>query len=742
MNQLYEAMPIPLSDDAEDTLEGSGLEVSSHASGASSWSRSCTHSADAGSSTSSGAPGEMPEDDAEACGRDIYAAKRWHPERHGHHHNVFTTSSSPNNLFAFLAQLLDVAKGLYTRLERLQPSMAAAVAAPPPYSQTSRANEESRASHVNGKGTAKAAFQGIAKLRTRLCKEMANVQRAVEGLSAAGCTDVLTSSSPDPLAVPPAIFESAVACAQCNSISHYGGIVACLERERDVTGVYVPVSSYVGPPQCVHLASVKGMSTTHRPSFREDMRIEVDVVSNSGHRWIKVKATTARNLELEAAALDVNGATPFTDMLLALIECSKRTCLPHRRTPQVAVVLLHPPPLVLRKFFAEHSVFWAPLSEDCGVATPHHRMQAQLPHAAVTQSATTWFPPLTLSPAVICLDTTALVTLCSQSCYVDGLPYSVRMERLAPFRVLQEQQRKEVDECSAVVAALEPALRLHTAWYTSEALEQVMRQALLLQGDDAAAETTPSSAVKLHGQVFPTGLILPIKLDWLAPLEVAARERSCDAADGSTHQCITTTAATTTATPAVVPLDESSLLVECSDLIGRDAASVLSSLQRRPNWIMADVTYEEFKWILETIAGPQEVARAARLLRLVSVVDTTFLRDSMRSRGDCEGSNGAPSTTGRGTAASRSSSPPPSLFTFVEYLRLSGKVFLRNKFVFGLADAVNAIMVTSNEQMIHAAREQGVHIEACFHPCRSLTEQKMYGLQRRHGPESPPAVTL
>ncbi|AYU79366.1 Protein of unknown function (DUF1308), putative [Leishmania donovani] len=752
MDQLYEAMPIPSSADDEDALEASRLDVSSHSSGASSMSRSCTHSADATSPVSSDAAGEAPVGDTDTFGKDLYAAQHGQRQGHGRHQEVFTTSSSPHALCKFLVQLLRVAEDLHSRLECLLAEKVASVSTAAPHSQTSHPESDSRGCQaISGRARASpqrptsAAYKGIAKLRSRLRKETANVRRAVEGLSAAGCTHAPTSSTlPDSLVVPPAIFEAAVACAQCNSLSHYDAIITCLERERDITGVYVPVSGDVGPPQYVTSASVNGSNTAHRTSFGEDMRIEVDVVSSSEHRWIKVKTTTARNLELEAEALDVNGASPFTDMLLALLERAKRTCLPHRRAAQVAVVLLHPPPPALEKFFAAHGVVWALRSVDHTLQVSRRRIRAQGPPVAPTRSATTtWLPPLAPSPAVICLDTTALVTLCSQSCYEDGLPHSVRMERLAPFRVLREQQRKEVVECRAVAEVLEPALRSHTVWYTRDALEQVIRHALLLQCGNAAADAEPSVAVKQPAQAIPAALIVPTELDWLGPLEAAARERFSDSADENAHEGTATATATAAAPSAAVPLAESTLLVEYSDRVERAAASALPSLHQQPNWVMADITYEEFKWILETIAGPREVARAARLLRLVSVVDTTFLRHHMCSGGGYDGGDGAPSVTGCGTAAPHSCPWPPPLpiFTSVEYLRLSGKVSLRNKIVFSLADAVNAIIVTANEQVCHAAREQGVHVEACFHPSRSLTEQKMYRLRRRDGPRKPPVIT-
>ncbi|KAG5476899.1 hypothetical protein LSCM1_05231 [Leishmania martiniquensis] len=751
MEQLYMAVPVPSSGDDEDTQEGWRLDVSAHCSGASSGSRSCTNSADTSSAAPSATPGETPEDDEDSFGRSCYAAHHRRSRRPGESHRAFTASNSPTELYLFLVQLLRVSEDLRSRLERIASKTAVSLEAVSQHSQASHSRADGRGYHAfrdrargGGKGAALAGHQGIAKLRRRLSKETTHVQRAVEGLSAAGCTGVPGSGSSDSLAIPPAIFEAAVTCAQCNSLSHYECIVTCLERESDVTGVYVPVSRYVGPPQHVPRGSANGAGAVQEPFSRKDMRLEVDVISSNGHRWIKVKTATARNLELEAAALEVNGSTAFTDMLLGLVEGSRRACLPHRRAVQVAVVLLYRPPPLLEKFFAAHRIVWAALPAFQVVTVPRWETRARQPFAAPTPSAATWLPPLAPSPSFICLDTTALVTLCSQSCYADYLPYSVRMERLASFHVLQEQQRKEAEECRAVVAVLEPVLRSYTAWYTKDALEQKMRRALLCSRDTVGAETPSASAVEKRAQVVPLALILSTELDWLDLLERDSRQPPADS--GGADTCRGTAAAPTTATAPSpeLPFEESSLLREYSGRLERGAASSSLSLQERPNWIIADVTYKEFKWILETIAGPQEVARAARLLRLVSVVDTSFLRDSMLGRGGGEDSHATPRGSGEDAGRSHAFLSPmlPPLFTFVENLRLSGKVSGRNKMVFGLADAVDAVMVTSNEQLCCAAREQGIHVEACFHPSRSLTELKMYGLLRRHGPGKPPAVTF
>lgn len=690
MDQLYAAMPIPSSDE-DDALAhtGSGLDVSAHSSGAA--------SSPSASTSYSRSPSRCVDNNGDDAAR---SAETDADAREGElqHHEAFTTASPPHALCAFLQRLLLVAEELHARLERVLPEKASASAG------------------TASRRDASAAYQGVAKLRGRLRKETDNVRRSVAALRAAGCTGEADVADAVPLPSP--VMEAAVACAQCNSMAHFDGIVTCLERESDVTGVFVPVSGNVGPPQ--RAAAVAG--ALPRSPFSDDARIEVDVVSCSEHRWIKVKTATRRNLALEAAALELNGSTPFTDMLLALVARARRTCMPHRRTAVVAVVLLHPPPPALQHFFASVGVSWATLAAEAGpgmgAAVPRPRVPEPCGDARGYDAADAWLPRLTRGAPVVCLDTTALVTLTSQSCFADGMPVSARLARLAPFHVLREQQRKEAEECRAVVDVMEPALRSCTTWLAPAALSSLMRAALLRRGPDDDNDASTDAARRA---ALPAALVAPADLSWLPELEAAARARPSEAADADALPRLRNADGTASA-----PLEESALVAEFNARLDSEPAV-------RPNWVVADITYEEFRWILETIAGPQEVARAARLLRLVSVVDTTFLRERMRESGE-------PDVPGAPPHDAPAAAPP--LFSFVEYLRLSGKVSLRNRVVFGLADAVDAAIVTSNEQLCHAAREQGVRIDACFHPSRSLTEQKMYRLQRRHGPGKPPSVAL
>ncbi|KPI89264.1 hypothetical protein ABL78_1597 [Leptomonas seymouri] len=764
MNQLYEAMPIPSSGDDElDQRQdgsdvGSGLDLSARESG----------SEDSGTSSSSGISESSDDDEREATAGDDSSTAQLSSR-----HRVFTTSSSPEEVFRFLLDLSELAEQLHARLQRVLPDESSHLLTPSWASQPPTVllggdggngalhgggvmdnampnhpvgRKEASADHRGRYRTfiGAATCNGVARLRGRLRRETEHLRRAVDGLREAGCTGNRERAAGE-RNIPPVVASAAVSCAQCNSISHFEGIVTCLEREHGVTGVYMPISGYVGPIQCRSSAPAFSVSATSskmgrsisKSIFADDVRIEVDVVSCNEHRWIKVKTATARNLELEAAALELNGGTPFTDMLKALCERAGRACLPHRRVAQVAVVLLHPPPLPLKAFLEAHHVSWASLTSMPG--------QVLGVYGHPSSPSLAWLPPLLFPPKFVCLDTTALVTLCSQSCFADSLPMEARLERLAPYHVLQEQQRKEAVDCAAVRAILEPALRRYTRWTTPHEINEDMRRALLRE-DEAQRSAlecscTSDTAAASREALLPTSLLQAVDLAWLRPLKQAAKEPLAD--ETSSHCYVRSSSF----------LDESTLLVELSNLQA-------SEKPRKLNWIIADVTYEEFRWILETIAGPDEVARATRLLSLLTVVKTGFLRERMRTErgvmvfpaggvGPTPPKDSLPGERDVGMSGSAAevtmptSSAPltaPPLFTNVEYLRLSGKVSLRNKVVFGMADAVEAVVVTSNEQLCHAAREQGVCIEACFHPSRSLTEQKIHRLPRRHGPGKPPAV--
>ncbi|KPA79432.1 hypothetical protein ABB37_05272 [Leptomonas pyrrhocoris] len=771
MDQLYEAMPIPSFSDEELEQHDShdvvsGLDISAHGS----------FSEGSLSSSFSDCSGRRSDGEGEAR-----TSKKSSAAQHNSHHRVFTTSSSPEELYLFLADLLQLAEQLQVRLCTVipagpSPSRPRSATSPPPAEwqasnrgnsafyageKTKSAGQDSTAQTTSpsaSEGRRDHAFvraapcHGAAKLRSRLRKETENLRRAVDGLRAAGCTGNRGSSTGEPI-VSPAAFSAAAACAQCNSIAHFEGVVTCVEREHGVTGVYVPMSACVGCPQrrastsvlSVPISSPAGAAAvahdtrgTVTPVFADDVSIEVDVVSCSEHRWIKVKTATARNLELEAAALEANGSIPFTDMLLALCERAGRACLPHRRVAHVAVVLLHPPPVPLKAFFEAHRIAWAVLT-----SKPARAPRLHAHHSPVTA----WLPPSSFAPRFVCLDTTALVTLCSQSCFVDAMPLAVRLQRLSPFSVLQEQQRKEAAGCAAVTAVMEPALRTYTRWCTPHALNEDMRGALLREDEVQRSVPPGADDSNLESRTrearVPPSLLHTVDLSWLPPLR--------EAADADHHE------------PSNTLLDESTLLIELSEQQAREK-------ERRPNWLIADITYEEFRWILETIAGPAEIARATRLLTLVTVVSTGFLRACMlteqegaglsaaektgdvvhppkkearepqKKNRDCAGGAAAAEVAAQALFSPSASSSPPPLFSNVEYLRLSGKVSLRNKIVFGFADAVEAIILTSNEQLCHAARAQGVCIEACFHPSRSLTEQKVYRLRRRPGPGKPPAI--
>lgn len=78
----------------------------------------------------------------------------------------------------------------------------------------------------------------------------------------------------------------------------------------------------------------------------------------------------------------------------------------------------------------------------------------------------------------------------------------------------------------------------------------------------------------------------------------------------------------------------------------------------------------------------------------------------------------------------------------VFHLENTGKLADRHKAVFGLGNAVHAISISANRQFSQAARDQGIEVCVCHHPSRALTERKRLGGDRMDGPRQPPSLLL
>ncbi|XP_070561454.1 UPF0415 protein C7orf25 homolog isoform X2 [Ptychodera flava] len=100
-----------------------------------------------------------------------------------------------------------------------------------------------------------------------------------------------------------------------------------------------------------------------------------------------------------------------------------------------------------------------------------------------------------------------------------------------------------------------------------------------------------------------------------------------------------------------------------------------------------ETAVKDFKSILSTLGGPNERARADRLLSNVTVV-----ADNVSER--------------------------------VNRLKESGRIKSRSKIIFGSGDSIKAITVTANLHFVRASEDQGVPFAVFLHDPRALTESK------------------
>ncbi|KEG12580.1 hypothetical protein DQ04_01601050 [Trypanosoma grayi] len=384
--------------------------------------------------------------------------------------------------------------------------------------------------------------------------------------------------------------------------------------------------------------------------------VEVDVVSCDGLRWVKVRAASTRRL---LAEMDEPGWEAALSRLLARARARR---LPFMRRPEVVVLFRdHPPPAMVDGILrlGARPVSCAALLARVGRSG-----------AALHWRGTDFLPPLSFAVNFVCFDTTALVALCSEACFADSIEANV--VALRNFRVMAEQHRRELED-PCVRRHVEPALQRYTAWLDTHRFAAAMSESMQRCGGDSTCTPTANA----------------IELAWLEEL----------------------VAATTPADEMLSPIRESTVVRDVHDM--RCERLLRGAVDSQPNWIVADITLAEFRWILETIAGPRELRRALTLLRCCCAVsmDRRWL-----DGGDVP------------------------LLTHVSVLAAKESISLRNRLVFGLGDAVGAVVLSSNRQILHAARDEGVELLVVSHPARALMEQKINSMPRRDGPKTPPPI--
>ncbi|EPY30143.1 hypothetical protein AGDE_09591 [Angomonas deanei] len=493
-----------------------------------------------------------------------------------------------------------------------------------------------RNSEFDEKNDRKCKISGIGKLKSKIQRESDNSERYLNELETAESTN-------EPESVVNGIVSKAVLLIRCSSLTHLGYILHCAEREEDVTGVCVIVPA----------------STD---ASRKTPSLEVDVVSGGGHRWIKIRTSSSRSLDQE---LRDGERSSFVQLVQAIARSAKQTKLAFQRHPELTLLFTSEPPARLKGLIESVDVTVARLTADGKTVPP--------------------LPTLRATPKFVCFDTTALVALCSQTCFCEESTVALFYERLRAFKVLTAQMQFERTD-HAVEEHIDQHIRQFTTFMKKEAMGE-----WLLDLERGLHDESMSEAERRNRLAYaPVSLIQP-DLSWLDTLQ-------------KEWEVYPNGDITFFESEAVVEVDETRTKKE-------------ESVGEVPNWIIADITYHEFKWMIETLAGPFEVRRAARLLRNIAIVNTDFLRKP---------------------PSSVSTQAEHTLLTHAQTLKVTSKVSLRNKIVFGMADVLHAVVVTSNRQVQNAAREQQFHFYAANHPTRSLTEQKLKCLPRRPGPPKPP----
>ncbi|XP_071840895.1 UPF0415 protein C7orf25 homolog isoform X2 [Apostichopus japonicus] len=131
--------------------------------------------------------------------------------------------------------------------------------------------------------------------------------------------------------------------------------------------------------------------------------------------------------------------------------------------------------------------------------------------------------------------------------------------------------------------------------------------------------------------------------------------------------------------------------------------SPMEDFIKNKDLIVCKTALRDFQNILDTIAGPNELARAKRLLKRIRVVE-----DQLSARS--------------------------------ETLTESNRIKRNSKITFGTGDALGAITTTGNVSFIKAARRKGVAFLVHTHQSRALTEKKQSNPEKVLNPQMPTHV--
>lgn len=438
----------------------------------------------------------------------------------------------------------------------------------------------------------------------------------------------------------------------------------------------------------------------NNPCYIPSTSVDVDMVTRGGLRWIKVKGMSARNFEYEvvggrerraASTGAMCNPRSLTDSLKDLIEASKsdRYRLPFGRRPHVYIISAEQPTeatiRALKEDCPEVSCCSWDLYQQIRNIEDEELLAATIERLNGHTEATinTHLSSLSVRIPVqsINFDVTALVALCCDICHGHaGTEY--------PHNPVLDRQSKEEASLKAGTRAvqdfLQPTLDSLTVYEDSSDTDNANANGL----SEALSSHTPEGREKLLNCLHRVGAFRP--------------DRAFMGA-----------------------LIGEDVLKEDPTIWKREGCVVK---QGRPlNWIVSYQAMEEFRWILQTVAGPDELRRALWLFERVWIV------------------GGAPPPY-PGTGAFTTPAPAPTspidqgkpMFSAgneelqspaVASLKETGHIQARHKAVFGLADSLvmQSVTLTANRAFVQAALEQGVSLCVSFHPARALTEKKRLG---------------
>jgi hypothetical protein len=402
------------------------------------------------------------------------------------------------------------------------------------------------------------------------------------------------------------------------------------------------------------------------PDATERRTVELDLITDGGQRWVKVKASSPGNFAREvgllldgrvpgteataatsswsshdedgsaaAAAADAgtflpapgDSSAPFLETLRILLRASAEPAyrLPFGRRPRIIVACAEEPPAGVRRVIRnldpsiEVVPVTAPGAAKTRAAMPN-KGSCVLPPSLfrgtqLVSGARVLKPATGYRIAAINFDVTAMVATVCDCCHgYAGFPFPRN-------HILQQQSMEEARGVRAVEGYILPVVVKYSRWGKRPAARE----------EDAAAAAQPVADELCP---FASGPDAPWDTQW--------------------------------------PL----------------------------NWVASEVAIAEFRWILDTIGGPDELRRAAWLLARIRAVD------------------------------------PSARCVAVDTLRTTNRIQDRHRAVFGAGDAAGAVTLSGNRTFVQAAQEQGVSLLVAFHPSRALTERKRLGME--HEPSLPP----